>query len=79
MFVFPSVESRGQQHRLGTRSALGKEVFQEQLKGGGVRGGSRECFSGGGMQEEVVMGQILVPLRLGGPQPSTELTASQMP
>lgn len=79
MFVFPSVESQGQQHRLGTRSALGKEVFQEQLKGCEMRGGSRECFSGGGIQEEVVMGQIPVRLRFGGLQPSTELTASQMP
>jgi len=46
--VFPSLDSQGQQHRPGTRSAPGKEVLQELMKGCGMRGRSSECFSGKG-------------------------------
>ena len=54
--VFPSLDSQGQQHRPGTRSAPGKEVFQELMKGCGMRGRSSECFSGESIQEVEAMG-----------------------
>lgn len=54
--VFPSLDFQGQQHRPGTRSAPGKEVFQELLKACGMRGRSSKCFSGESIQEVEAMG-----------------------